>query len=196
MQGVGFYRARYYDSSTGRFISEDPIGFGSYAYVDNSPMGFIDPSGMSKKPCEHPCTAQVPDGLLLVVDTVVGEQSTNNVIGRHSYQYGDKLGTPTGPVIAAADLDRESYLIASSMVTRGNSLYGNKKKGTLHNLTLDEVISAPQQYIAYSGRHGRVDRASHSEEGSNLCIALHRALARIIHEFEDKRSLLCYKHVD
>ena len=48
-----YYRARYYDPSIGRFISEDPAGFqGSgtnfYAYVNNDPINFIDPSGLCK----------------------------------------------------------------------------------------------------------------------------------------------------
>jgi len=37
--GLYYYRARYYDTETGRFISEDPLGFGAginfYAYVNN-----------------------------------------------------------------------------------------------------------------------------------------------------------------
>jgi len=45
-----YYRARYYDANIGRFISEDPIGFGGginlYAYVGNSPATIIDPSGL------------------------------------------------------------------------------------------------------------------------------------------------------
>jgi hypothetical protein len=43
------YRARYYDPSVGRFLSEDPIGFGGggnfYAYVENRPTILVDPSG-------------------------------------------------------------------------------------------------------------------------------------------------------
>jgi RHS repeat-associated protein len=47
-----FYRARYYDPSTGRFISEDPIGFGGgdanlYAYVQNESTSLADPLGLS-----------------------------------------------------------------------------------------------------------------------------------------------------
>ena len=47
-----YYRARYYNSDIGRFISEDPIGFGSgdtnlYAYVENSPINLFDPGGNS-----------------------------------------------------------------------------------------------------------------------------------------------------
>jgi len=49
-----YYRARYYDPGLGRFISEDPIGFGSSqanltAYVNNNPLAFLDPSGNSAK---------------------------------------------------------------------------------------------------------------------------------------------------
>lgn len=49
--GLQYYRARYLDSSTGRFISEDPIQFmsgrgGFYSYVLNNPLLWTDPSGM------------------------------------------------------------------------------------------------------------------------------------------------------
>ncbi|RKY40027.1 MAG: hypothetical protein DRP85_09390, partial [Candidatus Makaraimicrobium thalassicum] len=45
-----YYRARYYDPTTQRFLSQDPIGFNSgdfnfYRYVGNSPGNFTDPSG-------------------------------------------------------------------------------------------------------------------------------------------------------
>src|SRR5438105_598325 len=39
---------RYYDSSIGRFISQDPIRAGDnwYAYCDNNPLSHIDPNGL------------------------------------------------------------------------------------------------------------------------------------------------------
>jgi RHS repeat-associated protein len=44
-----FYRARYYDNGSGRFLSEDPIGFSGgtnfYSYTRNRPTRFGDPSG-------------------------------------------------------------------------------------------------------------------------------------------------------
>jgi RHS repeat-associated protein len=48
--GDYYYRARYYDSGVGRFISEDPIGFEGgdsnlSRYVFNSPTNYTDPSG-------------------------------------------------------------------------------------------------------------------------------------------------------
>ena len=48
--GLYYFRARYYDPLTGRFISPDPIGYGDglnmYAYVGNDPVNFIDVTGL------------------------------------------------------------------------------------------------------------------------------------------------------
>ncbi len=49
--GLYFYRARYFDASTGRFLSEDPIRFRAgdqnlYRYVFNNPVNFNDPLGL------------------------------------------------------------------------------------------------------------------------------------------------------
>ncbi len=47
-----YYRARYYNPTLGRFISQDPLGFEAhdsnlYRYVLNSPLNFKDPTGMA-----------------------------------------------------------------------------------------------------------------------------------------------------
>jgi RHS repeat-associated protein len=51
--GLYFYRARYLDSTTGRFLSEDPLGFWAadnfYPYVHNSPATYLDPLGWEKE---------------------------------------------------------------------------------------------------------------------------------------------------
>ena len=49
--GIYYYRARWYDPSTGQFISQDPIGFTAgdtnlYRYVGNGPWDGTDPSGL------------------------------------------------------------------------------------------------------------------------------------------------------
>ncbi|WP_028592988.1 RHS repeat-associated core domain-containing protein [Paenibacillus assamensis] len=51
--GLQYLRARWYDPSMGRFISEDtyegelnsPLSLNLYTYVENNPLKFIDPSG-------------------------------------------------------------------------------------------------------------------------------------------------------
>jgi RHS repeat-associated protein len=51
--GLYYYRARYYDYATGRFLQPDPTGYTDglnlYAYVGNNPFGFVDPSGLFRE---------------------------------------------------------------------------------------------------------------------------------------------------
>jgi RHS repeat-associated protein len=53
--GLYYYRARYYDSSAGRFITEDPARFAAgidfYSYVKNNPVIFNDPFGWQPNSC-------------------------------------------------------------------------------------------------------------------------------------------------
>ena len=54
--GLYYYRARYYDSTIGRFLQKDPIfnpGFQIYGYVEGIPTLFIDPYGLRAGP-KHP----------------------------------------------------------------------------------------------------------------------------------------------
>ncbi|MBI3755913.1 MAG: hypothetical protein HY265_07120, partial [Deltaproteobacteria bacterium] len=48
--GLYYYRARYYDGKTGRFVSSDPIGMTGgpnvYVYVNSNAPNRIDPSGL------------------------------------------------------------------------------------------------------------------------------------------------------
>jgi RHS repeat-associated protein len=56
--GLYYYRARTYDSTAGRFLQQDPIGFAGgvnfYAYVGNAPTTFIDAWGLAKHDPESP----------------------------------------------------------------------------------------------------------------------------------------------
>jgi RHS repeat-associated protein len=51
--GLYFYRAKYYDSTAGRFLNEDPIRFGGganfYRYVFNNPARLTDSNGLSSR---------------------------------------------------------------------------------------------------------------------------------------------------
>jgi RHS repeat-associated protein len=56
--GLYYFRARWYDASTGRFLSRDPAppqtedarSFNPYLYVLNSPLGYVDPWGTNARP--------------------------------------------------------------------------------------------------------------------------------------------------
>jgi RHS repeat-associated protein len=53
--GLHYYRARYYNPNTGRFISEDPMGLAAgpneYTYALGSPTNFRDPHGTFVEGC-------------------------------------------------------------------------------------------------------------------------------------------------
>ncbi|MDX6444755.1 MAG: hypothetical protein QOH71_1829 [Blastocatellia bacterium] len=55
--GMLYYRARFYDPSIGRFLSEDPLqldaGINFYAYVHNDPLKYKDPLGLTVWVCSR-----------------------------------------------------------------------------------------------------------------------------------------------
>jgi RHS repeat-associated protein len=65
--GLYYHRARYFDQNVGRFLSEDPIGFGEgpnfYQYTRNNPLKYVDPWGLT---CS--CTYQQSSGLMMCAD--------------------------------------------------------------------------------------------------------------------------------
>ena len=46
--GLYYFNARWYDASLGRFVTQDPIrdGVNWYAYCENNPLKFVDPTGL------------------------------------------------------------------------------------------------------------------------------------------------------
>jgi RHS repeat-associated protein len=54
--GTYEYRARYFDPTIGRFISEEPLRFAAgmnfFAYVHNNPVGLDDPTRLCDKNCQ------------------------------------------------------------------------------------------------------------------------------------------------
>jgi RHS repeat-associated protein len=64
--GLRYYRARYYDSTSGRFLSEDPTtfegGINFYQYVDNNPTELSDPLGLAPKRRARPEWRECTEG--------------------------------------------------------------------------------------------------------------------------------------
>lgn len=74
-----YYRARYYQPSQGRFLSEDGIGFASgqnnfYAYVGGSPINYRDPSGR----CPW-CIGAIVGGVIRGIAGGIGTDSQGNM---------------------------------------------------------------------------------------------------------------------
>jgi RHS repeat-associated protein len=67
--GYTYFRNRWYDPTTGRFLTQDPIGLAGgvnlYAYAEDSPVSFSDPWGLCDDPKDPKCSkaAQVFESL-------------------------------------------------------------------------------------------------------------------------------------
>ncbi|MFH1653534.1 MAG: RHS repeat-associated core domain-containing protein, partial [Pseudomonadota bacterium] len=106
--GIYYYRARYYDPSIGRFISEDPInlagGINLYNYVGGNPVNRVDPWGL----------------ILWYADT-----ASETVMKPHIQQI---MRTPTGRrLLNQLHSDPQTYLIHSGFDAQGrtNGQLGN-----------------------------------------------------------------------
>jgi RHS repeat-associated protein len=82
--GLYYNRARYYETNTGRFISEDPIRFAGsssfYVYTQNRPVNATDPTGLKIKLCSR-----------------AGFQNRiTGGIGNHAYLYDTRNGHNCG----------------------------------------------------------------------------------------------------
>lgn len=105
--GLYFYRARYYSSEVGRFISQDPVGFDSgdfnmYRYVMNRPLLRTDASGTTES-MEYPEVATV---IRFSTQTQKGINLLGNIIGciftLTATGIGIALGWPDGPWLQGA----------------------------------------------------------------------------------------------
>jgi RHS repeat-associated protein len=84
--GLYNYRARYYDSTTGRFLSQDPAGFAGggtdlYQYVHSNPTTFTDQSGLGLGLCDF-------------ADTLIpflGEEALATKLGEAAAEVGKKI---------------------------------------------------------------------------------------------------------
>jgi RHS repeat-associated protein len=79
--GLVYLRARYYDPSTGQFLSRDPITALTrqpYAYVGDDPLNSVDPSGL----CNTASTTNVGLSALNVINPwcYVGPQPAQDIL--------------------------------------------------------------------------------------------------------------------
>jgi RHS repeat-associated protein len=92
-----YYRARYYDSQTGKFLQEDPSGLAgginSYAYTMNSPTDWTDPTGLAMSAEE--CTKLLQDiqrRSKILSKKLASYDPVTDGLGDAPYQAGGKMG--------------------------------------------------------------------------------------------------------
>jgi RHS repeat-associated protein len=121
-----YMRARYYQPSTGRFISQDPIWHDNlYPYADNNPIAKIDPNGQFGNP--------VNIAIDIAIDKSVEMAESNleylqNKLNREYIETGKfSLGTQiliAGNSLWANDWSRNALLFALRRGSGFKSFYG------------------------------------------------------------------------
>jgi len=107
---LSYNRARYYEPSSGRFLSPDPIGFSAgdinlYRYAGNSPTNATDPSGHILSWIGGAIGAGIGVGVYFVSSAITGSEITaGGVLGAASggFVAGAIAGALTGDVSALA----------------------------------------------------------------------------------------------
>ena len=98
--GLYYYRARYYDTSAGRFLSEDPLGvrdqLNMYVHVRNNPTNFDDPFGLYQTKGFDPDQRALLDAAIAEALAKLREQCPN-------------CAGPDGPKIADA-IERTTFV--------------------------------------------------------------------------------------
>jgi RHS repeat-associated protein len=168
---LSYNRARYFDPSTGRFLSEDPIRFTGgtnfYAYTRNNPANYADPLGLcppsggsNDNPCDYIGVADAPSqyaaaGLALqnsIIESLDGDNAFGLILAGLSTMASDfHQGGPLDPqpFTAGTPLQQATY---------GNYVYGVFSAAA--GLSLDQALTAAsiygykQQLVngAYKGR--------------------------------------------
>jgi RHS repeat-associated protein len=98
--GLYYYRARYYDPDIGRFLSEDPLGFGAgvnfYTYVGNNPLIANDPMGLKVLTWGVHADAVVGVGGTASAGAFLGWQETGRHAGKFDFGWYYEVGYATG----------------------------------------------------------------------------------------------------
>ncbi len=156
--GLYYYRARYLDPWTGRFLREDPARFNAgpnfYAYVGNSPISYLDPFGLDKY-------------VLIVGQSGLGEHNVGQAFQLAALTEAADLraaGNDVTIVNASSVSDFNSALVNSGNIDGGVEYFGHSSYDRLY---IGENPGAGTNLTA-----ANVSDLSNAHLGENATIAL------------------------
>jgi RHS repeat-associated protein len=153
--GLQYNRARWYDAATGRWTSQDPLGFGAgdanlYRYAGNSPTNATDPSGNIIALGSALVGAAVGAGVgvagAVISSWVTGEQLTLGKVAGGAVN-GAIAGGVVGAAAGALSGDVSGLVLAAGIGGLGGALggaVGNYTEQRIDNGTVnwDQVRTA------------------------------------------------------
>jgi RHS repeat-associated protein len=162
---ASYYRARYYDPSPGRFLSEDPLGTDAgpngYVFVGDAPVNFTDPLGLYKlknfPPDKQANMKQAINdaiGKLTACPSCAGDDGPKiaNTIQHTTFVYMPDLRSPKirigdqefGGGLTCADADPKNPPAKPSRIVHIGSLaWDNSQCGSLASTVAHEASHKP-----------------------------------------------------
>ena len=129
--GLIYLRARYYDSNTQRFISEDPIRdcFNWYTYCGNNPCTRIDPKGESWEDTLYGFIEAVDDNnmggfVVWAAKKLTGDKG-KNIDSQYDYYLGRVIGDALSILSGAKDIAGGITTIIKSIIAGGTVSIGS-----------------------------------------------------------------------
>jgi RHS repeat-associated protein len=100
--GLSYRRNRYYDSETGQFTQQDPIGIAGglnlYGYANGDPINFSDPFGL--RPCDPPDDPECEESLIELEITFGAMAGVTATVGGIGVALEGRFG-PVGSITMA-----------------------------------------------------------------------------------------------
>ncbi len=168
--GLYYYRARYYDPTTGRFLQNDPVGFSGginlYRYALGNPASLRDPLG------ENPAVLVAGAGAGL---TLLGGAILSTPAGQEALRQAIRgITAAISAVAAPCPPEDPCFKIYERMANAAKQLI-SKKQGLLHdphNLFTRAFSSNPGGALAGKGTYlGHLGFAIASKKGLQNVIA-------------------------
>jgi RHS repeat-associated protein len=143
--GLYYYRARYYDAVTGRFLNEDSAGFDGdanfYRYTGNSPVNEIDASGHWGTNAHnqiiwnalHPC--KVSDHDIWQIQRGSRHADDYEFQGaEYSYMHSMRNGSSNPPQSAADAISMRDQFVATQFQNATNQMHQGNQDQALFDL--------------------------------------------------------------
>ncbi|MBX9680524.1 MAG: RHS repeat-associated core domain-containing protein, partial [Gemmataceae bacterium] len=155
--GLQYNRARYYDPKTGRWTSQDPLGFDAgdanlYRYVKNQSVSFADPSGLDRY-----FVMDFPGHAFLLVDnwSFIDGRWRKNGYWRYDFSaflpdkgfFANAWNAALASTVSATGVITESYLTSTDEV--GEKMFSQKNTPAQDRELIREIraeVNAPARY--------------------------------------------------
>ena len=181
--GLYYDHARYYDPSTGRFLSTDPAGFTAgdenlYRYVGNSPVDSTDPTGL----CADSPTGQGDDSGPMTWDRAmqIARQAKADLNIANGTASADDFRTRRDELISDGMSPDQANAAIAPLITEANDMaaqhledvrYATGDLTSLERLEGSGSILANTFTFGYSDQWGWTQSTRYQEDGFDLARA-------------------------